>query len=55
MEGAWRSFEVRADPGRTLKELVLGRNRGGPPRVRPNTSSLSERPGSARTANARDA
>ena len=33
LEGAWRSFEVRADPGRSLKELVLRRNRGGPPPV----------------------
>ncbi len=33
LEHAWRAFEVRADPGRTLKELVLGRNRGGPPPV----------------------
>jgi len=33
LEHAWRAFEVRADPGRTLKELLLGRNRGGPPPV----------------------
>jgi ABC-type polysaccharide/polyol phosphate transport system ATPase subunit len=33
LEHAWRAFEVRADPGRTLKELALGRNRGGPPPV----------------------
>jgi ABC-type polysaccharide/polyol phosphate transport system ATPase subunit len=33
LEAAWRSFEVRADPGRSLKELVLRRNRGGPPPV----------------------
>jgi ABC-type polysaccharide/polyol phosphate transport system ATPase subunit len=35
LEGATRSFEVRADPGRTLKELLLRRERaGGPPPVR---------------------
>jgi ABC-type polysaccharide/polyol phosphate transport system ATPase subunit len=33
VEGAWRSFSVRADPGRSLKELVFGRMRGGPPPV----------------------
>jgi ABC-type polysaccharide/polyol phosphate transport system ATPase subunit len=34
LEGASRSFSVRADRGRTLKELVLGRERlGGPPPV----------------------
>ena len=33
MEGGWRSFEVRADPGRSLKELLLRRGRGGPPPV----------------------
>ena len=33
MEGAWRSFEVRADPGRSLKELLFGRHRHGPPPV----------------------
>jgi ABC-type polysaccharide/polyol phosphate transport system ATPase subunit len=33
LENAGRSFEVRADPGRTLKELLFGRNRGGPPPV----------------------
>ncbi len=33
LEHAWRSFEVRADPGRSLKELALRRNRGGPPPV----------------------
>jgi ABC-type polysaccharide/polyol phosphate transport system ATPase subunit len=33
LEHAWRSFDVRADPGRSLKELVLRRNRGGPPPV----------------------
>jgi ABC-type polysaccharide/polyol phosphate transport system ATPase subunit len=30
---AWRSFSVRADPGRSLKEALLGRGRGGPPPV----------------------
>jgi ABC-type polysaccharide/polyol phosphate transport system ATPase subunit len=30
LEGAWRSFDVRADPGRSLKELVLRRHGGGP-------------------------
>ena len=33
LDHAWRSFSVRADPGRTLKELVLGRRGGGPPPV----------------------
>ena len=30
VEGAWRAFAVRADPGRTLKELLLRSHRGGP-------------------------
>ena len=33
LEHASRSFEVRADPGRSLKELVFGRHGGGPPAV----------------------
>ena len=33
LERASRAFEVRADPGRSLKEVVFGRNRGGPPPV----------------------
>jgi ABC-type polysaccharide/polyol phosphate transport system ATPase subunit len=33
LEHASRSFSVRADRGRTLKELVLRRHRGGPPPV----------------------
>jgi ABC-type polysaccharide/polyol phosphate transport system ATPase subunit len=33
VEGASRSFQVRADPGRSLKEVLLGRHRGGPPPV----------------------
>ncbi len=33
VEDAWRSFEVRADPGRLLKELLLRRGHGGPPPV----------------------
>ncbi len=33
LENAWRSFAVRADPARTLKELFLRSNRGGPPPV----------------------
>jgi ABC-type polysaccharide/polyol phosphate transport system ATPase subunit len=33
LEHASRSFAVRADPGRSLKELVFGRHRGGPPPV----------------------
>jgi ABC-type polysaccharide/polyol phosphate transport system ATPase subunit len=33
VEGAWRSFEVRADPGRSLKELLLRRHGSGPPPV----------------------
>ena len=34
LEHAFRSFSVRADRGRTLKELVLRSGRGGPPPVR---------------------
>ncbi|MDQ5808185.1 MAG: ABC transporter ATP-binding protein, partial [Actinomycetota bacterium] len=34
LEHATRSFVVRADPGRSLKELVFGHHRGGPPPVR---------------------
>ncbi|HEX8204526.1 MAG TPA: ABC transporter ATP-binding protein [Solirubrobacteraceae bacterium] len=30
LEHASRAFAVRADPGRSLKELVFGRHRGGP-------------------------
>jgi ABC-type polysaccharide/polyol phosphate transport system ATPase subunit len=30
LSGASRAFAVRADPGRSLKELVFGRTRGGP-------------------------
>jgi ABC-type polysaccharide/polyol phosphate transport system ATPase subunit len=33
VQDAWRSFEVRADPGRSLKELLLRRGHGGPPPV----------------------
>ena len=33
LERASRAFAVRADPGRSLKELVFGRHRGGPPPV----------------------
>lgn len=33
VEHASRAFAVRADPGRSLKELVFGRTRGGPPPV----------------------
>ena len=33
LDHAWRSFSVRADPGRTLKELVLRRRAAGPPPV----------------------
>jgi ABC-type polysaccharide/polyol phosphate transport system ATPase subunit len=33
VERASRSFQVRADPGRSLKEVLLGRHRGGPPPV----------------------
>jgi ABC-type polysaccharide/polyol phosphate transport system ATPase subunit len=33
LDHAWRSFSVRADPGRTLKELVFRRRGGGPPPV----------------------
>jgi hypothetical protein len=43
LEHAFRSFSVRADRGRTLKELVL---RGGPPPVRAlHDVSLRVRPG----------
>jgi ABC-type polysaccharide/polyol phosphate transport system ATPase subunit len=31
--GAWRSFAVRADPGRSLKEVLFRTGRGGPPPV----------------------
>jgi ABC-type polysaccharide/polyol phosphate transport system ATPase subunit len=31
LDHAWRAFSVRADPGRTLKELILRRGRGGGP------------------------
>jgi ABC-type polysaccharide/polyol phosphate transport system ATPase subunit len=34
LEHASRSFSVRADRGRTLRELVLRRGKGGPPPVR---------------------
>ena len=30
MENAWRAFSVRADRGRTLKELLIGARAGGP-------------------------
>jgi ABC-type polysaccharide/polyol phosphate transport system ATPase subunit len=33
LEGAWRAFRVQADPGRTLKGLLLGRRGEGPPPV----------------------
>jgi ABC-type polysaccharide/polyol phosphate transport system ATPase subunit len=33
LDRAWRAFSVRADPGRTLKGLLLGRRGGGPPPV----------------------
>jgi len=33
VERASRSFSVRADPGRSLKEALFGRARGGPPSV----------------------
>ena len=33
VEHASRAFSVRADPGRSLKEVLLGRHRGGPPPV----------------------
>jgi len=34
LENAWRSFSVRADRGRTLKEMLIGsRDGGGPPPV----------------------
>ena len=46
LDRASRSFAVRADPGRSLKELVLGRHRGGPPPVRALTDvSLHVEPG----------
>jgi ABC-type polysaccharide/polyol phosphate transport system ATPase subunit len=47
LEGAWRAFEVRADPGRTLKELLFRTNRGGPPPVQAlRDVSLHVEPGS---------
>jgi ABC-2 type transport system ATP-binding protein len=33
LQDAWRAFSVRADPGRTLKGLLLGRRGAGPPPV----------------------
>jgi ABC-type polysaccharide/polyol phosphate transport system ATPase subunit len=33
LEHAYRSFSVRADRGRTLKEMLIGRRAGGPPPV----------------------
>jgi ABC-type polysaccharide/polyol phosphate transport system ATPase subunit len=33
LERASRAFALRADPGRSLKELVFGHHRGGPPPV----------------------
>jgi ABC-type polysaccharide/polyol phosphate transport system ATPase subunit len=46
LEHAWRSFEVRADPGRTLKELLFRRNTGGPaPVVALRDVSLHVEPG----------
>jgi len=33
LDHAWRAFSVRADPGRTLKGLLLGRRGAGPPPV----------------------
>ncbi len=46
LEHASRSFSVRADPGRTLKELVFRRDRSGPPAVQAlRDVSLRIRPG----------
>ena len=33
LEGATRTFEVRADPARTLKDLIIGRRIPGPPPI----------------------
>ncbi|WP_205696639.1 ABC transporter ATP-binding protein [Conexibacter sp. SYSU D00693] len=33
LQGAWRAFQIRADRGGTLKEVLLGRRGGGPPPV----------------------
>jgi ABC-type polysaccharide/polyol phosphate transport system ATPase subunit len=33
LEGATRTFEVRADPARTLKDLLIGRRIAGPPPI----------------------
>jgi ABC-type polysaccharide/polyol phosphate transport system ATPase subunit len=46
LEHATRTFAVRADPGRTLKELVLRRRHAGPPPVHAlRDVSLHIRPG----------
>jgi ABC-type polysaccharide/polyol phosphate transport system ATPase subunit len=46
LEHAWRSFSVRADPGRTLKEVLLRRRASGPPPVHAlRDVSLSIAPG----------
>jgi ABC-type polysaccharide/polyol phosphate transport system ATPase subunit len=46
LDHAWRSFSVRADPGRTLKEVLLRRRASGPPPVHAlRDVSLSIAPG----------
>jgi ABC-type polysaccharide/polyol phosphate transport system ATPase subunit len=46
LDGATRAFAVRADAGRTLKEVLLRRGRGGPPPVQAlRDVSLRVRPG----------
>jgi len=48
LEAATRTFEVRADPARTLKDLLIGRRIAGPPPIHAlNDVSLRIEPGEA--------
>jgi ABC-type polysaccharide/polyol phosphate transport system ATPase subunit len=48
LEDATRTFEVRADPARTLKDLIIGRRHAGPPPIHAlNDVSLTIEPGEA--------